>query len=347
MSVEGNGIDMHERLQKESITTKILSRVGLGYGEGGISVKTQLERGELSNESLDGAIEIVTTDPSVFVPVEADDDGCGDGRATSRIYRFLDKITNKIEIFKRSVPRAKIFGGGLIVASSMWRTVQGQPGGIESLDDDRHTMARILKDKGVKFGAHTADSHTNDTKCGCGAIDSYREITTNAGMFRENIEGTLELLYGDEYDTNKDAVAHVFDLYSSLNESYYKDETGTKTMAFIESQQAVVKELTDKHREDMVVLNNVEGTTLNQDKLRERLVEKGLSPDIQAFVVDVWRGRMYAELVAKEAKEKLGMDEKWAYQVAYADFLIRTCATSATLTAGDQPALFRDYALAA
>ena len=75
--------------------------------------------------------------------------------------------------------------------------------------------------------------------------------------------------------------------------------------------------------------------------------EKDLPTDIQAFVVDVWRGRMYATLVAVEALRVLKLDQAWAYKVAYADFLMRTCATSATLTAGDQPAIYRGYALSA
>jgi hypothetical protein len=346
-NVEHGGIDMREDIDMREIKVNVLSEKGLGYGEGSISVQEQLDGKELSQESLTGAIEIVQTDSTVFVPVEAHDDGCGDGRATKRIYRFLDKLTGKIETFKRSVPRAKVFGGGLVVASSMWRAVSDTPSEQESLESDRHTVADLLKEHGIGFGAHTADSHTSETTCGCGAIDKYREITANVSKYRTNIEGTLRVLYGDTYEDNQEAISYVFDLYSSLDENYFQEENGKKTMDFIETQGAVVKELTEDHLEDMVVLNDIEGTTLDQDKLRAKLREKGLSPDIQAFVVDVWRGRMYASLVAEKAQDTLKMDKAWAYKVAYADFLMRTCATSATLTTGDQPVIYRGYALAA
>lgn len=345
--MEHGGIDMREDIDMREIKVNVLSDKGLGYGEGSISVQDQLDKGELSSEALDGAIDIVQKDPTVFVPVEAHDDGCGDGRATKRIYRFMDKLTGRIETFKKSVPRAKIFGGGLIVASSMWRAVSDKPNEQDSLESDRHAIADLLKEHGIGFGAHTADSHTSETTCGCGAIDKYREITANVLKYRTSIEGTLRVLYGDSYEDNQEAVAHVFGLYGSLDTDYFQEENGKKTMEFIETQGAVVKELTEGHLEDMVVLNDIEGTTLDQEKLRKKLREKGISPDTQAFVVDVWRGRMYASLIAEKAQESLKMDKDWAYKVAYADFLMRTCATSATLTTGDQPVIYRGYALAA
>jgi hypothetical protein len=63
---------------------------------------------------------------------------------------------------------------------------------------------------------------------------------------------------------------------------------------------------------------------------------------------------MYADAAAQIAAENIpGIDVEEARKKAYADFLIRTLAVSATLTAGDQPVLARmraghaDFALAA
>jgi hypothetical protein len=63
---------------------------------------------------------------------------------------------------------------------------------------------------------------------------------------------------------------------------------------------------------------------------------------------------MYADAVAQIAVENIpNIDFEEARKKAYADFLIRTLAVSATLTAGDQPVLARmraghaDFALAA
>ncbi len=194
----------------------------------------------------------------------------------------------------------------------------------------------------MHYGAHT-DNHASGEKCGCGAIDRYEEISRNAVVFRDQIIGTLGVLYGDKFEENRQAVDEVIRNYESLNETYFVGVTGRSTMDFIESDGAVVKELEDNHLEDLVVLNDVEGTTFDQEMLRQKLVDAGLSSDIQAFVVDVWRGRMYAEFIASLAV-KDGHDFDRSYCLAYADFLIRTCAVSATLTAGDQPVIFRSLA---
>jgi len=342
---------MPEKERTERYEVKVIAPEGLGFGEGSISVEEQVKSGESDRSAIRAAIELVRTDQDVFVPVdsEADDDGCGDGRTCGKmIYRMLDPITKQIQVFKRSLRRAKLFGGGLIASSSMWRAVEGAPTRGQTLDGDRRFMAEQLKSHGVNFGAHT-DEHAEGDKCGCGAIDRYDDITRNVNVYRPQIMQTLRLLYGDDYAENEGAINDVFDMYSQLQDEYLGDVTGRDTMDFIESEGAVVKQLEGKHLEDMVVLNDVEGTTLDQALLRQKLADQGLSPNIQAFVVDVWRGRMYADLVADVASER-GIDRDVAFQRAYADFLIRTLAVSATLTKGDQPVISRslktDMALA-
>lgn len=335
---------MAEVLSENEIQIDVLAPNGLGYGEGSISVEAQIDRSELSRSSLEGAIAILKTDPEMFVPVdtEAKDDGCGDGRWTARIYRMINKATGKMETYTKSLRRAKLFGGGLIASSSMWRAVTGAPHNGETAMGDRKFLATKLAEAGIHYGAHT-DSRADDEKCGCGAIDKYEDISRNVTKYKSEIKQSLAVLYGDELGDNQDAIEDVLDMYDTLPSNYFEGATGRATMDFIEQDGALIKELGGNHLEDLVVLNDVEGTTLDQQKLRDKLESNGLSPDIQAFVVDVWRGRMYADFVSSLAVEQ-GFDKDESYKRAYADFLIRTLAVSATLTAGDQPVIYRALA---
>ena len=305
MSSEKEVVVMPETEPTKEYEVTVIAPEGLGFGEGAISVQEQIKKGELDEESLRAAIEIIKTDNEIFAEVdaEANDDGCGDGRGTGRVYRLLDPLTNKIQEFKRSLRRAKLFGGGLVASSSMWRAVLGRPAGGETLVEDRKFMAGKLRQRNVKHGAHT-DNHAEGEFCGCGAIDKYEPISGNVVKYRSNITETLKVLYDESYEENEDAVESVLNMYTDLGQEYFEGNTGTGTMKFIQKEGAIVKELEGPHLEDVVVLNDVEGTTLDQQKLREKLVAQGLSPNIQAFVVDVWRGRMYADLVADIAEEK-------------------------------------------
>ncbi len=320
----------------------VIAPKGLGYGDPeGISVNSQLEIGELSNELLDEAVEIIRNDSDVFVAVdpEAKDDGCGDGRPVGRIFKRITTATGEIKEFGHSLLRAKLFGGGLIASSSMWRSVEGVPTNGQTVMGDRQFLAAQLKLAAINYGAHT-DNQARGEKCGCGAIDHYDEISRNVARYKQQITGTLRMLYGDKFAENESAISDVFDVYDQLNDAYFNGASGRETMDFIDRDGAIIKEVSDGHLEDFIVLNDIEGTTLDQGMLRKKLSSRGVTPTIQAFVVDVWRGRMYAELVADIAAER-GIGRGLAYKRAFADFLIRTCAVSATLTAGDQPVIYR------
>lgn len=123
----------------------VIAPNGLGYGDvqNGISVQRQIDSGELQHESLVQAIEIITNDPTVFVAVdtEANDDGCGDGRPVRRVYKLIDSATGAVKEFSRSLRRAKLFGGGLVAASSMWRAVEGKSLRGQTLKGDREFIA--------------------------------------------------------------------------------------------------------------------------------------------------------------------------------------------------------------
>jgi len=334
--------DVVEFEKNKQIEVLLLAPNGLGFGEGSISVQRQLESGELSPRALEVGEKIIMNDPDVFVPVDADadDDGCGDGRPAAKVFRLIDTESGREkEFFNKSRRRAKVFGGGLVVASSMWRTIAGEISSGETVLGDREFIADELTELGIKFGAHT-DNHAEGEKCGCGAIDKYPEITVNAIKFETNIRGVLKVLYGDSYDDNIAAIDSVFEKYRGLavNQEYFSNASGVKTMDLLLDKGAVVKELADDHLEDFIVVNDVEGTTFDQRVFDEKLKAAGIEGTAQAFVVDTWRGRMYADAVAKIAQKHLeNVNLETMRKEAYADFLIRTLAVAGTLTQNDQP----------
>jgi hypothetical protein len=334
-----------------------LAENGLGFGQGLISVEHRIRSGEMSWDDLQAGEKIIANDPEVFSEIDSDaaDDGCGDGRQAARIFRIVDEKTGEMQEFNKSRRRAKIFGGGLIVASSMWRAIGGPTRHQETVLGDRQFIAGKLSELNIEYGAHT-DNHAKGDACGCGAIDQYPGITANALTHRVNIEKTLKGLYGESYEENISAIESVFATYQAIkdDETYFSNAQGQTTMGLIKRDGAVVKELADQHLEAYVVLNDIEGTTFDQRKFDAKLKKVGIDSEPQAFVIDIWRGRMYADAVAQIAVENIpNIDFEEARKKAYADFLIRTLAVSATLTAGDQPVLARmraghaDFALAA
>ena len=348
----GEDLRMHHETESvRSTEIHVIAPDGLGYGDGSISVKNQIESGKLTTEALHIAIDVVRMAPTVFTKIDDDarDDGCGDGRPAGSFFKYIKSMGEKVrEDYSKSRRRAKVFGGGLIVASSMNRVLAGQPMNNETVYSDREQAAELLQKLGIEFGAHTDTSADGET-CGCGAIDKYPAITANVLKYRSNITTTLEALYGDTFEENLPAIETVFSFYETLlsdHPEYFNDASGKKTMKLIEESGSVIKVLTDEHQEGLIVANDIDGTTFDQrefDKiLKEQLGED--SVQIQVFTFDTWRGRMYAEAVVDSLALEDDNDRMMAVRVAYADFLIRsTVAVAATLTPGDQPVIGRVY----
>ncbi|MDB5186706.1 MAG: hypothetical protein JWM07_178 [Candidatus Saccharibacteria bacterium] len=347
--------DTLEREQTHEVVC--LAENGLGFGEGKISVAKRIENSELSHDDLRIGNEIISNDPEVFskTDIDANDDGCGDGRQAARIFRIVDTKTGEMEEFNKSRRRAKLFGGGLVVASSMWRAISGPVRRNETVLGDRQFIAGKLSDMNIEYGAHT-DTDAEGDMSGCGAIDHHPKTTKNALKYRTQIEGVLRVLYGESYAENVTAIESVFATYQAIEDDkmYYSNADGKSTMDFIKNDGAVIKELSADHLEAYVVLNDIEGTTFDQRKFDVKLKDAGVESEPQAFVIDIWRGRMYADAIAQIAVENIpGIDFEEARKIAYADFLIRTLGVSSTLTAGDQPVLARmrenhaDFALTA
>ncbi|HMS93486.1 MAG TPA: cadmium-containing carbonic anhydrase [Candidatus Saccharibacteria bacterium] len=330
--------------ERETVVVECIAPDGLGFGEGGISVKSQIEQGILMPNTPRHIHEFLINNPNAFKQVEVDDDGCGDGRPWTKIIQeYRDENGDKkVQFFGKSKLRAKVFGGGLVTAASMWRAIQGVPRDEQTVGGDRVFMSSKLAIREFSHGAHS-DDHAEGENCGCGAIDKYPVITANAIKYRPQITGVLEALYGDEFENNKSEIEQVFGVYEALAESngYFADASGKQSMEQILDSGAVVKELAGHHIEETIVINDVEGTTLDQQFFTETVKNAGRDERpriVQAFSVDVWRGKAIVDEVVEIAHEEDPMaDLDQVRKLAYADFLIRTLAVAGTLTAGDLP----------
>lgn len=340
---------MHHNPETEEtpVNISLIAPTGLGFGEGGISVKNQIEQGILRAETPAHIHEFLTENSEAFKKVEVDDDGCGDGRPWKKIAQQYSDGT--VQFFDKSLLRAKVFGGGLATAASMWRTVHGTPQTGQTVGQDRRTMALALDEREFHHGAHS-DDHAEGDNCGCGAIDKYPVITSNAVKYRAAITDTLRAVYGDEFADNETAIAQAFEVYEALSiqDGYFADASGKESMEQLFAAGAVVKELSGHHIEETIVINDVKDTTLDQQLFTQE-VKNAHTDDkpriVQAFCVDTWRGREIADVVTEiAAQEDPTIDIEHTRKLAYADFLIRTLAVAGTLTAGDLPVYRRQEA---
>jgi hypothetical protein len=343
MDSDENNLMNNQGAGNQSAIVELLAPEGLGFGEGGISVKKQLEEGIVTEEVPRHVYELLMEDAEAFKKVEVPDDGCGDGRPWHKVIQMVPdgKSGKKLEFYNTSRLRAKVFGGGLVVAASMWRTIQGAPEGDQTLGMDRAFVAEGLRSRGFSHGAHSDDRAAGDD-CGCGAIDNYPKITANALRYRSEITSVIKALYGDEFEENVQAVETVFSNYESLvgSQRYFSDASGKKSMEQILNSGAVVKELYGRHIEETIVINDVRGTTLDQQHFTQTVKNASVNKPrtVQAFSVDIWRGREIADVVTDIAQQyDPGIDAENVRKLAYADFLVRTIAVACTLTAGDLP----------
>lgn len=338
-SIEVSLMNCTEQEQNLGVVSLIAPH-GLGFGEGGITVKDQIKEGILTIDTPRHIHEILTHDSATFKRVEADDDGCGDGRPWTKIIQEDGQGT--IHEYTKSLLRAKVFGGGMVTGASMLRTIYGAPLDGETVGQDRQGISEDFAAKEFKHGAHS-DNHAEGDKCGCGAIDLYPTITRNAIKYRPAIVDTLRAVYGDQLDDNQAAINQAFDVYESLSrdEDYFSDADGKSSMKQILLAKAVVKELDGHHIEETIVLNDIPDTTLDQHYFTETVKNASTITKpriVQAFCIDIWRGEQIADVVTQIAlEEDPSRDAEYTRKLAYADFMIRTLAVAATLTAGDLP----------
>lgn len=294
--------------------------LGMDNGTGTISC---IEREALEgNEDLAQRTDEVITSSLILANVDTDkdgnqlsDDGCGDGRG-------VNKTFTKDSEFMRSLNRAKVFGGGAVMTGAV-RIGTGKARG-RTLQQTMQDSIEDLAEKGIDFGGHT-DNHAHDELCGCGAIDKAPIIVETAVRFAAGIENTIEAL-----DVDTQHLAGVMENYRAYAQSIRGQEySGRKTMDGIIDSGKIVKELADDHKETRILLNFVEGKTIDQEYVREMTDGRA-----QVFGVDVWRMQQIAsELNMNDS----GTVDKAAAEKAFLSELVYTLATAAVLTKGDLP----------
>jgi hypothetical protein len=286
---------------------------GLGFGTGTITGSPEGATAD-TLAAVDAAIE---HDPKILMPVDydesgnvLDDDGCGDGRGVRTIFTASG-------YFKRSLNRAKVFGGSLTMTVAARIGMANNPNA--PLTDVFESSLGELDEKGIDFGAHT-DTHEDGVKCGCGAIDRSPEVVENAVKFESEIRATIAALVPDTNGLDK-----ILENYTAYADAHTGQSfSGNAVMKAIVDSGKVVKQLDGDHKEARIILNTVEGYTVNQELIRQVSDETA-----QVFAVDVWRlqnlaGRLYPNDAVKQ-------------QQAFLSELVYTLGVAGTLTNGTLP----------
>lgn len=309
---------------------------GLGFGEGSISrlaiesaadpMLPYLMHAALTHRDLLRPISVYETGPKQGHMLE--DDGCGDGRRT-------DLILVGGELRYRSLHRAKVFGGGLAMASAS-RIALGHAVD-HTLNDIFISSAVLLDDRGMDYGGHTVTASREDAPApvledhihisGCGCLDKFPESAGATATHHENIAkvaGSLAAKLAGLQPQGSDG-ASMPDMFANFDTAATTDRAGYSGGAVIRGmlqRGKVVKALGGVHQETDVVLNYVEDYTADQGLVRDMTGQAG-----QIFSVDVWRidrlARGLYDEPAQQRRAAIGM-------------LAFTLGVSATLTKGDQ-----------
>lgn len=309
-------------LVAREIQVSCLASEGLGFGHGKIGVDSRLNNPEdpLSEDILKSVLESLSN-PDMLVDIDidpktgikVDDDGCGDGREVGRV--MIDGQEKS-----RSLIRPKVFGAApvMVLASSVGL---GEMGGVSPQDLFAKSVF-TLKDREIGFGGHS-DRHATAPDCGCGAIDKMPEIISAVVQYQDNIRGVVKSLgFGD------DGLDSVLSSYKGYYQQQIKEKSpsysGVTALGEVIDSGKVVKELDGSHNEVAIVLNTVNGKTVDQQKVRE--ITNGTA---QVFAVDLWRMQEIADRLHPESKE----DSK----KSFVSMLVYSLGVAATLTGGDLP----------
>ena len=276
---------------------------GFGFGEGTIS-------GELDSPTAAKAEEAICSD-HILVPVECDDDGCGDGRRVGLIFRLRER-------FKRSLNRAKVFGGAVAMAAAgLIGTGRGKDRTMQETMDE---AIADLEESDVNCGAHI-DDQASGKNSGCGAIDNAPKIVRTSVKYEEKISEVISMLGADTSELGT-VYANFHDYVEGLSDD--EDYSGKHVMDKIVNARKVIKQLVGRHREKYIVLNTVRGYTVDQGLVRERTGGRA-----EVFAVDVWR--------LEDIAAGLHPDDPEAEVQTYLSELVYTLGTAAVLTKGDLP----------
>ena len=284
---------------------------GLGFGEGVITTV-----GEKPNvlQKVDEAI----ASPKILVAVGIDDngevitdDGCGDGRCVDLVFKAQD-------VLKRSLHRAKVFGGGVTMGVATLiglGRATGKP--LQAVFED--SMSTLQTNK-VDFGAHT-DGGEHPGGSGCGAIDKAPQAIAAAVRYETHIRGVIDVL-----GVNPNGLDDVFAEYRTYAAEIAPQTgfSGSKVVDKIKHLGKIVKQLGGSHKERRIVLNTVRGYTVDQSFVRDYT-----NDEAQVFAVDTWR-------LEDIANNLCNGDEQDQHKALLSE-LVYTLGVAAVLTDGKLP----------
>ncbi len=304
--------ETREPLARPSFNVTRISE-GFAFGHGNISAQ------EEDPEILALVDDTIHNSPDILVPVDKtddgqklEDDGCSDGRKATLVF------TAK-EVFKRSLNRAKVFGGAVAMTAATLIGLGKAHG--KSLNMVFEKAKDTLVEKGINFGGHT-DEHAHGEDSGCGAIDRAPEAMVASLKYEGPIRGVISVLEDDT--TGLDEVFANFRRYVSSDTSTQPAYSGRKVMDGIVAAGKVVKKLGGEHRERRIILNKVRDHTVNQKLIRLVTGERA-----QVFAVDIWR---LEDIAIKSYPDQPAIQRK-----ALLSELVYTLAVAAVLTKGDLP----------
>ncbi len=292
-----------ERPRPEINVMEISDGLDFGYGE----ISGQQEQREI----LQTVKNVVHHNQDIIVPVQAHDDGCGDGREVRNIFSSREQ-------YHKSLHRPKVFGGGVTMAAAAKIGVGASAG--QTLNQVFANAADQLDEIGVDFGAHTDEKAVGE-KCGCGAIDKAPQALFASLKYEKPIREVVKQLGGDE--------AVLDEVYRNIR-SYVGEVpnqpafSGKQVVDRVLSHAKIVKQLGGNHRERRFVINKVPNYTVDQ-----RLVRQATHNKAQIFAVDDWR---LAEIAAC-----LSNNDRHKQAISYHSELVYTLAVAAVLTKGDLP----------
>lgn len=320
--------DNNEQSKTVDYEALLVAPDGLGFGEGDISAKQRLEdpRDPLTPGVMTTVHDTVTQG-EILIPISRDedgqlltDDGCGDGRGVNMVMRGVN-------VLKKSLNRAKVFGGGLTMGIAARIGLGKADGKIKSL---YMSEADKFKHFGIDYGAHI-DEDFGEKNSGCGAIDKAPENIENVTKYKKQIVQTIDavsshLFAEEDLDDLPEIIEEVFSNYKDYHDEHSnEDHAGAEIIDVAAEEKKVVKELDSKegHREVAIVLNLVPDMTVDQELVRERTNNVA-----QVFGVDIPRLQKIANRRYSDEKQR---------KTAFVSMLAYTLSTAATLTDGTLP----------
>ena len=318
---------------KPPVTVETIAPDGIGYGDGSISRTERLRRGDLTPE-IDKKASEAARNPQCLVPVSEDENGvrypfdiCSDGRCTSCIEKIVDGKVEQVDLEEGPRYLYKLLGGGLVMATA-GRIGNGAK--YDELMDYLFSTEEILDVNQINFGLHTS-THKHEGQSGCGAIDNFPVVLQNVVKYKQQIEGTLKALFGQESSSLlfQESLNSIFDEYETIvSDADYQEKIknyrGEDVVGNVAKKGYIVKELDGDHNEVRVVFNiDVDGYTIDQSFVRKETDDRA-----QVFVVDVPRMKEIVDDLFDEPEQKTK---------ALLSMMAYSLATVATLTDGSLP----------